>query len=524
MMDLSLRHQYPPEGTIEATHLQKLMDMDVAFQLKLKELKQKLPHVLHSRVKNGSGLQLSKLLRSFLLEYADRYLKHGPGAFPTSFNVVEAFLRFEPQYMIFDLREEIEHLVSVDEYFTWYEKNTLPKKPQILKEIMTEGVVYSYEMISEANSLRISGDSQQVFAGVSFVRHHNELSCLLLAGENPPLQSDEDVLKMFSLPSTPAKKGITPHPDLTTKDRYLDGYPSFAKVILLARFDLEASKHDVRYVNLDTGPSYSVFTDDPSVFDGMSQGAIAQAQKTALDGLERYENLFAALTSMIYLPVFLVANTPRVQELEVATELQAMSDNPDVRETISKLGGTCCITHRKIRCLHSGSKTSDSHQKKIVPPQMEFKTDGYWKVIGPQEIGEDKGGKQVFGRTWVSRHELWSARSPQSFMLQQHVVEPDGPDPGEIYIQRSPAHEINLYKIGLTRRNTQLRSAELTSATGVPLPFGILATWKVGNCERVEQETHKRLAAYRVNPRREFFHTELSEIVRIVEAVIKELS
>src|ERR1035437_7925443 len=63
MLMLSLRHQVPPLGTPAAAHLQRLMDMDVAFQLKLKELQKRLPLLLNGRLKNGSGLQLSKLLR-----------------------------------------------------------------------------------------------------------------------------------------------------------------------------------------------------------------------------------------------------------------------------------------------------------------------------------------------------------------------------------------------------------------------------------------------------------------------------
>src|SRR4051812_6914021 len=101
----------------------------------------------------------------------------------------------------------------------------------------------------------------------------------------------------------------------------------------------------------------------------------------------------------------------------------------------------------------------------------------------------------MFGRTWVSRHESWSAQSPTSFLLRRSITDSDGPDPGEIYVQRSPAHESNLYKIGLTRRASATRAQELTSASGVPLPFGVLATWKVGDCDRVEKEVHSRLAS-----------------------------
>jgi len=100
----------PPIGTPKAAHLQRLMEMDIGFQLHVKELQNRLPHLVRARVKGGSGLQLSKLLRFYFFEYLDRLFKHGPQSFPSSFNVIESFLSFDQKYMFFDLRKEIEHL------------------------------------------------------------------------------------------------------------------------------------------------------------------------------------------------------------------------------------------------------------------------------------------------------------------------------------------------------------------------------------------------------------------------------
>ena len=163
-------------------------------------------------------------------------------------------------------------------------------------------------------------------------------------------------------------------------------------------------------------------------------------------------------------------------------------------------------------------------QKEIKPPDLHFNCDGHWKAIGPLEVGEDKKGNPTMGRTWVSLHETWSARSPQSFMLRRRETKPDGPDPGVVYIQRSPSHGINVYKVGLTRRNPDVRAAELSSATGVPMPFDVLGNWEVGDCASVEREVHTRLANFRINPRREFFYAELSFINRTIDAVVREVS
>jgi hypothetical protein len=247
-------------------------------------------------------------------------------------------------------------------------------------------------------------------------------------------------------------------------------------------------------------------------------------RQEAIDGLKRYDDLFAALASMIYLPAFFAAYPDRVGELEVSTELYAMREDKEVQQTIDELGESHCVTHRAIRCFPVAFGMDDRAQRRIEPPQMQFHCDGYWRTIGPQEIGEDRTGQPIVGRTWVSRHESWCARSPQSFMLERCRTEPNGPDLGVIYVQRSPAHEVNVYKVGLTRRTAEARASELSSATGVPLPFGVLATWEVGDCAGVEREVHERLAAFRINPRREFFFAELSVISGTIDAVVRGLS
>jgi hypothetical protein len=387
---------------------------------------------------------------------------------------------------------------------------------------MSEGSVYSYDMMSSESSVRILADRQQVFAGAAFVRHGHEMSCLLLAGEKPPFVPDDKVAAM--LPEGISRKGITADPTLTVKDRYLDLYPEFARVIVLTRLDLRRGNYDVRYVNLDSGLGFTVFTDDFSVFGDVQPAEAERLKKIAVEGLPRYADLFSALLSMIYLPAFVAAFPQSIHELKVSTELHAARDDDEhARKTFAMLSAAECPTHRVIRCFPASDAGKERLAQKVDPPPLEFKTDGYWRPIGPHQIGEGKNGEQVFGRTWVSRHESWSAQSPKSFMLQNRVPNVEGPDPGTIYVQRSPALEPDLYKVGLTRRTVDLRARELSSASGVPLPFGVLASWNVGDCSRVEREIHEKLTAFRINPRREFFHAELSQLIRIVNEVIAQL-
>jgi len=85
---------------------------------------------------------------------------------------------------------------------------------------------------------------------------------------------------------------------------------------------------------------------------------------------------------------------------------------------------------------------------------------------------------------------------------------------------RSGSHHDDIYKIGLTRRTTGERADELSSASGVPTGFEVLANWKVGNCSKFEKELHDRLKNLRVNKRREFFRGNLQEIIKAINEVV----
>jgi hypothetical protein len=167
--------------------------------------------------------------------------------------------------------------------------------------------------------------------------------------------------------------------------------------------------------------------------------------------------------------------------------------------------------------LRSASK------KQFSPPELEFQSEGFWKPLAPSQMGEDKDGQPVIGRTWVTRNESWVAKGPQAFLLERLASAVDGPDPGTVYVMRSPAHGPELYKVGLTRKTAKGRAAELTSETSAPLPFAILSQWDVGDCGYVEAEAHRRLEKYRVSHRREFFSAPVSTIVATIEAILAEM-
>lgn len=85
-----------------------------------------------------------------------------------------------------------------------------------------------------------------------------------------------------------------------------------------------------------------------------------------------------------------------------------------------------------------------------------------------------------------------------------------GQDIGVLYILTNPAMP-GLVKIGFTTTmDPDARAAELSAATGVPLPFQTGFVFAVEKPREVEQRVHAALSEHRLAANREFFR--LSEV------------
>ena len=75
----------------------------------------------------------------------------------------------------------------------------------------------------------------------------------------------------------------------------------------------------------------------------------------------------------------------------------------------------------------------------------------------------------------------------------------------------------NVLKIGFTKNTVQERVAELSSHTGVPLPFFCVFLCRVRNPAAVERSVHQKLAGY--NAGKEFLHVGLDAAIIAIEEV-----
>ena len=100
---------------------------------------------------------------------------------------------------------------------------------------------------------------------------------------------------------------------------------------------------------------------------------------------------------------------------------------------------------------------------------------------------------------------------------------------GIVYVLHNPLDPENLYKIGTTRFAMDVRMGQL-EGTGVPMDADgqswvvdieyAVPHWDVA--ARLEEDMHRRLAAYRVNGRCEFFFIEFELIVDTLLTAVQQ--
>ncbi len=95
-------------------------------------------------------------------------------------------------------------------------------------------------------------------------------------------------------------------------------------------------------------------------------------------------------------------------------------------------------------------------------------------------------------------------------------------DHGFIYVL-STREMPGILKVGYTDRDVATRAREISSSTGVPIPYGARGAWMVPHARRVEGDLHALLAEYRLRGDREFFRMDYGQAPTIIDAYVKTL-
>lgn len=90
---------------------------------------------------------------------------------------------------------------------------------------------------------------------------------------------------------------------------------------------------------------------------------------------------------------------------------------------------------------------------------------------------------------------------------------------GIVYIFRDPKGADEIYKIGKSRRTAAERLAELNAETSNYQALEMVGDVIVDDMDGVESAVHRRLSAYRIHRRREFFAAPLETVLSVVREV-----
>ncbi|WP_431271780.1 hypothetical protein [Dankookia sp. P2] len=213
---------------------------------------------------SGAGLPMDRAIRDFLSEVNHREVSHGFDALPASFNVLEAFIGSRPADKVFDVRPERDHVFSLEDFLDYLTSSDGPADPCAALPSIPEGVVHSYNAVGDLESLAfIDGEGERhVISGISFVRHGDEVTWMLLCGPIVDIAAKSAEARAVrgsdATDMAPARaKGLALEHQPQAEAVVLEGTSNAWRTLMYGRFDLVSRRHRVRYVSVDHGWSLS---------------------------------------------------------------------------------------------------------------------------------------------------------------------------------------------------------------------------------------------------------------------------
>ena len=526
----------PPKGTSARELLEKVLKAeDTPEQRKLiKQLWKKSQAIVAGQQLNGAGNEADQALRWFQGEYNNRIWSHGLHSLPSTFNVVEAFLKYNPRLNTLILHEENNHLFSFSEFVNWYTSGEIDLDQQIALEAFTPGVIYYFDNLADPAELLygIEREKEIGVAGFAMVRFGSEISILCVAGETENLnKKTEEIIENFQkIKYAEGRKEIKPDSSLSIEAVPLKSKLPLWRLIALSRFDLSEMSQSVRYVCHDAGNAFSIKTDDPSVFLDMkgdfTDKFLEEVVRKSAKELRGYNALFDLCSTAIFLPLYFEKFAESIAVERFKTRYASEISKASFSRIKKNIPHSIKVAYRNVNVLRSEEGICDARSTIYSIPNFQIETSGYWRTLKPGKMGTDKKGNPIHSRTWVSKKLTWmEADEPSALVAKRDETKtlPKGPAPGFVYVMRAPLHPKNVFKIGLTKKSTGKRANELSSATGVPGKIYVMHEWAVGDCVSIEREVHRRLSECRVDPRREFFEAPFEHITTVIDETINSM-
>jgi hypothetical protein len=503
----------------------KQLESNPKKQKEFKEKYEKASSIGYTQSRNGIGFIQDKELRFFHGEFNLRVWEYGFGSMPSSFNVLEGFFRWTPDLFYFELFEEEEHMFSLFDFFDFVTSKNFSGSIDYFIENIEDELIYSYNILNDVKDITFSTRDSKVYVigGVSFVKRGNEVFMLLVAGE---LGDTKELTK--DLPDydsgTKTKSYLIPAEDRKKEAVGLFDREDIWKVNVYVRIDLDLKTIDSRYIQKDTGIGFTTITDDY----GMLKRSIKDKEtlenliKSQSEEIATYESIFEAAYNCLFLPEYFDFYDESVLPEEHPTDLHNETLRGRIFKNQPKFNSNFFIKSRDVWVLdrHNDTVSGSTVLKKT---ELKIEKGGYWEILEPGQIGIDKNGKEIHSRTWVEKTLSWYESKLAESNVEITIPKTASQNKGYIYLLRNAAHELDVFKIGLTTNTVEERAKQL-SGTPSPDKFIIINRWPVQDCVLAEKLIHKKLDSYRLNPKREFFKIKLEDAIKEIIPIIDKIN
>lgn len=477
--------------------VQKRFGNDKKRQEFQKKSWEKVTKSLEAQYLSNCDLITELSLRNYLTEFNNRAWKYGLRSMPVMFNVLEAFFNYRKPEIYFELIEEENYLISFFDFIDFVTSNEFSENKTLIEDNITSDIIYNFNIGKDIDEIKFkSVDGEEfIVAGVSIVRRDEEVTILMTTGRKKTSDLSIDKTSINFSNENPNKTKIINEikETLANEDfeyEYLDEDKKYIKVLVACRIDLETMTIDARYVAEETNLMFNVITDDIDGFINTKgefiTNELEDAFKVSVDKISIYNPIFEAIKLSMYLPYFFNQNEEIIIEEILNTDFKSKYNNPISKRKYSNVFGYKCSS-KVLYSLDINNVLSPDNIK-VRDDLFKVQSSGYWKKLQMDEVGLDKKGNRIHGRTWVNQNLSWFEVKEKDLIVEKESEQFIGKNSGFIYILRNPTMGSNIFKIGLTRNKVDSRVDQL-SKTSVPDKFYKSHEWNVKDCVIAERNT-----------------------------------
>lgn len=488
--------------------------------------------IFEAQLLNGAGLAVDNEIRIFSSEFNSRLLIDGINAMPSSFFTMEAFFKHRPDVGILEILEEEDYLFSFKDFIANVATVDFKMDSKVIKESLVEGLIYNFNILNNPEELVFSTEDgiEFVIGGVSIVRRGNEVIIYLLTGLK--MDCDEATKELLNDPPIilKGKHNVTIINDNKIEVQKLFNNNSYGKTNAFCRIDIEKNTIDSRFIQRNMGMYVDTTTDDISYLNRIKErlcGTHAEEFiKNQKDDILSYSAVFELATKCLHIPHYFNTNEDLIFEEEHPTELSKERNKASIFKKANIFPNQYKKRNRTVWCLDLQS-TNKSDFIYFGDNSFKIEKTGYWQPIDYMSVGKDKNGNPIHGKTWVEKMLTWFEQDKQTLTVNfnpNRNVSKITDNEGYIYIMRNASHDIDIFKIGLTTRDSKTRARELSRTTSSPDKFLVAQEWKVKDCILAEKIIHNKLERYKINNRREYFKIEYNLAIEAIIEVVNTIN